>query len=112
MAVILTDTFTVPADETPAFSNWAEIDPNTVINVSVTVMNNQSPDLWVQWADDTDNPGESLDEFRWASDPDRSDGDNYHVEANGLASAGTYIRVMGVAYGTAAGPCRVVVNTA
>lgn len=112
MARILSDTFTCPGDETPTYSVWATVGTATSLDASVTSMNNESPDLWVQWADDQENPDEPVDVFAGAPDPNQNDGDNYHVVANGLTPAGAYVRIKGIAYGTDAGPCHAIIDTA
>lgn len=111
MATILSeDDLMVPADETPAYSSWAVIDSATSVSASVTVMNNQSADLWIQWTDDTDGPEpEDVDVFAVGRDP-VSNGRNYYVHAHNLEPAGAYVRVKGVAYGTEAGPCHVKID--
>lgn len=101
---------TVPADQTPVYSEWAEVGTATSIDASVTVQNNESPDLWIQWADSTEGPeSEDVDVFAVGRDP-VSNGQKYYVYARNLSPAGAYIRVKGIAYGTDAGPCHVKID--
>jgi hypothetical protein len=104
MARIYSETFTIPADETPAYSAWGEVGSATSVDAAVTVTNNESPDLWLQWTDDPEGPEpEDHDpSFMPAADPN---GQHYYVIANGLTPQGAYVRFKGIAYGTQAGPC-------
>jgi hypothetical protein len=111
VARILTDTFTCPADSTPTYSDWAAVGSATSLNATAKSVNDESPDLWVQWTDDTEGPEpEDVDVFAGASDPETPQ--HYYVEANGLTPAGAYIRIKGIAYGVDCGPVHVTIDTA
>lgn len=111
MARILNDTFTCPGDETPTYSDWATVGSATALDAWVTSANNESPDLWIQWTDDTEGPEpEDVDVFATGIDPE-TNGQRYYVHADGLTPAGAYVRIKGVAYGTDAGPCHAVIDT-
>lgn len=109
MARILSDTFTCPGDETPTYSDWAEVGSATSVSATATSMNDESPDLWIQWTDNTEGPEpEDIDVFTSGDDPA---GDHYYVYANGLTPAGDYIRIKGIGY-VECGPVHVTIDTA
>jgi hypothetical protein len=101
VARILNDQFTVPADETPEYSDWATIGSATSVDFGVTITNDQSPDLWVQWTDDVNGPEpEDIDvPLLPAADPN---GNHAYVKADDVPVDGAYVRYKGIAYGTEA----------
>lgn len=95
MATLFDDDITAAGNSADTFTDWFDVTGVATVTVDIVGVNWQQPDIWVEWTDDMQG-----------AEPEPQDvlnqqipiGSHYHLRAEGLSPAGTYLRLKATAY--------------